>query len=116
MSKALLAPKPHQETVYDIMFFKWRFCVISLNQVTLVTVFPIPRCDNASMYAYGDGRIYWLLDCTMGYHQICVNKRLRPKLAFAGTGALMYTYCVMPFGPVNGPVSFIRMMFNINGE
>ena len=28
----------------------------------------------------------------------------------------MYTYGVMPFGPVNGPVIFIRMMFNINGE
>ena len=28
----------------------------------------------------------------------------------------MYTYGVMPFGPVNGPVIFIWMMFNINGE
>ena len=52
----------------------------------------------------------------MGYHQVRVNKRLRPKLAFAGPGASMYTYGVMPFGPVNGPVIFIRMMFNINGK
>ena len=28
----------------------------------------------------------------------------------------MFTYGVMPFGPVNGPNSFIRMMFNINRE
>ena len=68
------------------------------------------------MYAFGDGRFYWLLDCPMGYHQVCVNKRSPPKLAFAGPGASMYTYGVMPFGPVNGPVIFIRMMFNINGE
>ena len=33
VSKALLAPKPHQETIYNIMFFKWQFCVnyIRLN-------------------------------------------------------------------------------------
>ena len=68
------------------------------------------------MYAFGNGRYYWLLDCPMGYHQVCVNKRLRPRLVFAGPGASMYTYGVMPFGPVNGPVIFIRMMFNINRE
>ena len=118
ISKALLAPKPHQETIYDIMFFKWRFCVnyICLNQVTLVMVSPIPRCDNASMCKFGDGGHYWLLDCPMGYHQVRVNKRSRPKLAFAGPGAKMYTYNVMPFGPVNGPEIFIRMMFDINTE
>ena len=27
MSKALLAPKPHQETIYDTTLFKWRFCL-----------------------------------------------------------------------------------------
>ena len=35
-----------------------------------------------------------------------MNKLLRPKLAFAGPGVLMYTYGVMPFGPVSGPVIF----------
>ena len=37
--------------VTGIMFFKWKFCVnyICLNQATLVTVFPIPRCNNANM-------------------------------------------------------------------
>ena len=38
MAKGLLAPKPHQTTCYDILNFKWRFCInyIRLNQVTLV--------------------------------------------------------------------------------
>ena len=60
MFKGLLAPKPHQTTCYDILNFKWRFCVnyIRLNQVTLVLVFPIPWCDNACMYEFGDGRLY----------------------------------------------------------
>ena len=52
----------------------------------------------------------------MGYHQVQVNTRLRPKLAFAGPDATLYTYRVMPFGPVNGPEIFIRMIFDINQE
>ena len=43
MSKVLLTPKPHQETVYDIMFFKLSVNYICLNQVILVTMFPILR-------------------------------------------------------------------------
>ena len=116
MSKALLAPKPHQETIYDILNFKWIFCVnyIAVNQVTNVMFFPIPRCDNATMYGFGDGRFYFLLGCPMGYHQIEVNKRSQPKLAFAGPDAKMYTYRVLPFGPVNGPFIFITMMLVIS--
>ena len=79
MSKGLLAPKPHQENVYGIVDFKWLFCVnyIKLNQVTLVMIFPIPRCDIASMYEFGNGIFYWLLYFPMGYHQVEVNERSR---------------------------------------
>ena len=75
MSKIFITPVPHQETIYNIMFFKWKLCVncIQLNQVTLVLVFPIPICDNASMHEFGDGRFHWLIDCPMGYHHIIVN-------------------------------------------
>ena len=52
----------------------------------------------------------------MRYPEICVNERSRPTLAFAWPGASLYTYGVMPVGPVNGLVIFTRMMFNINGE
>ena len=56
LSKALLAPKPHQESIYDIKYFKWQFCVnyIGLNQVTLVFAYSIPRCDTAVGYQFGD--------------------------------------------------------------
>ena len=115
MSKLLLAPKPHQETVYDIVDFKWRLYVncIKLNQVTLVVIFPIPRCDSVSMYEFGDGRFYCLLDFPLGYHQEEVKARSRDNLAFAGPNASMYTYRVMPFGQVNGPPIFIGMMFDM---
>ena len=75
MSKDLHAPEPYQETIYDIMSFNCRFCVnyIWLNQVTLVTVVLIPRYDNASIYTFHTGHIYWCLDCPMGCHQTVVN-------------------------------------------
>ena len=85
--------------------------------MTLVTVFTIPWYGNASIYVFGDGRFYLLLDCHLGYHQVLVNKRLRPKLAFARSRAsMMYTYDVLPLSPLNGPVISIHMMFNINGD
>ncbi len=42
--KALLAAKPHQESVYNIDDFVWRFCLnyIPLNSVTLQIAYPIP--------------------------------------------------------------------------
>ena len=118
LSKALLAPKPHQESIYDIKKFKWRFCVnyIGLNQVTEVIAYPIPRCDNAVGYQFGDGRVFWLVDCPQGYHQILVALASRDKLCFAGPDATVYRYRVMPFGPVNGPTIFIRFMHDMNFE
>ena len=96
MSKATLAPK--------------------LHQVTRVWAFPVPRCDDASMYEFDDGRKIWLFDCPMGYHQVEVNERSRLKLAFAGPDADLYTYRVMPFGLVNGPEIFIRLIHDINQD
>ena len=86
---------------------------IRLNQVTQVMLSPIPRCNNASMYDFGNRRFYFLLDCPMRYHHTVFNKQSHPKLAFAGPNATMYTYRVMPFGPANGPAIFIAMMFNL---
>ena len=79
MSTGLLDPKPQQETVYDIVDFKWWFCVnyIKLNQLTLVMILPIPRCDSARMYEFGDGIFYWLLDLPMEYHKVEVNSITR---------------------------------------
>ena len=37
-------------------------------------------------------------------------------MEFAGPNASMYTYRVMPFGPINGLTIFIGMMFDMNIE
>jgi hypothetical protein len=113
--KALLAPKPHQEHISDIADFVWRFCVnyIPLNQVTKQVAYPIPRCDNAVEIAFC-GSWMWMYDMIMGYHQISVSKESREKLAFQGPDAIKWTYNVMPFGPTNGPATFVTMIHDVD--
>ena len=48
------------------------------------------------------------------YNQICVSKSTRPKLAFAGPKNTKYTYNVMPFVPVNGPVIFVIFIHDMD--
>ncbi len=113
--KALLAPKPHQEHVCNIEDFVWRFCVnyIPLNQVTRQIAYPIPRCNMAVETNFG-GSYIWLFNAPMGYHQILVSEETQEKLAFQGPDAIKWTYTVMPFGPTNGPATFITMIHNLD--
>ena len=116
--KALLAAKPHQEHVRNIEDFVWRFCVnyIPLNMITQTIAYHIPRCDTAvhSEFGCGPRGFMWLWDATQGYHQLRVAVDSQPKLAFQGTDAIKWTYTVMPFGPTNGPVTFINFAHDIN--
>ncbi len=113
--KALLAPKPHQEHMCNIEDFVWRFCVnyITLNQVTCLVANPIPRCNAAVDNDFG-GRYIWLYDAPMGYHQISASKETQKELAFQGPDAIKWTYTVMPFGPANGPATFITMIHDLD--
>ena len=114
--KCLLAPKPHQEHVFNIADFVWRFCVnyIALNRVTRVIAYPIPHCDTAVMTACGHSKWFWIFDAPMGYHQLAVAPESQEKLAFQGPDAIKWTYTVMPFGPDNGPATFIAFIHDIS--
>jgi hypothetical protein len=114
--KALLAPKPHQEHVKNIDDFVWRFCVnyIPLNGVTRVIAYPIPRCDTAVFIEFSMGRFIWMFDAPMGYHQLAVASASQEKLAFQGVDAIKWTYTVMPFGPTNGPATFVNFIYDID--
>ena len=115
--KALLAPKPHQEHIRNIDDFVWRFCVnyIPLNSVTRAIAYPIPRCDSAvhSEFGCGPDGYMWLHDAPQGYHQLKVDPESQLKLAFQGPDAIKWTYNVMPFGPTNGPATFINFAHDI---
>ncbi len=47
------------------------------------------------------------MNSVSGFNQNRVAKSIQAKLAFADPRCSKYTYLVMPFGPVNGPVIFI---------
>lgn len=114
--KALLAPKPHQEHIRILAEFIWRFCVnyIPLNAITRVIAYPIPRCDSAVYIAFGSAKFFWIMDAPQGYHQLRVAEESREKLAFQGPDAIKWTWNVMPFGPVNGPQTFIDFMHDMD--
>jgi hypothetical protein len=116
MFKALLAPKLHQEHIRSIDEFVWRFCVnfIPLNSVTKLIAYPIPRCDSAVFNEFGQGKWHWMFDAPMGYHQLAVAPESQEKLAFQGVDAIKWKYTVMPFGPTNGPATFINFIYDIN--
>jgi hypothetical protein len=113
--KAVLAPKPYQH-VKDISDFVWRFCVnyVPLNLVMCIIAYPIPRCDSAVFNEFGNGCWLWLFDAPSGYHQLAVAESSQEKLAFQGPDAIKWTYTVMPFGPTNGPATFISFIYNVD--
>ena len=46
--------------------------------------------------------------------QISASKERQEKLAFQGPDAIKWTYTVMPFGPTNGPATFITMIHDLD--
>jgi hypothetical protein len=55
-----------------------------------------------------------MFDAPMGYHQLAVAPESQEKLAFQGVDAIKWKYTVMPFGPTNGPATFINFIYDIN--
>jgi hypothetical protein len=50
----------------------------------------------------------------MGYYQLAVSSESQKKLVFQGVDAIKWTYTVMPFGPTNGPTTFITFIRDID--
>ncbi len=55
----------------------------------------------------------WLFNAPQGCHQIKVPRDSQEKLAFAGPNATKWCYNGMPFGPVNGPYTFIMFIHDM---
>jgi hypothetical protein len=110
-----LAPKPHQENVTEIENYVWRFCTnyIRLNMITRPAEYPIPRCDDAVMFGFGQATHYILLDAYSGYHQIRLSPASAIKTAFYAPHGRKYMWVVMPFGLRNCPSVFIAMMHDL---
>jgi hypothetical protein len=55
---------------------------ILLNEITGPAQYPIPWCNNAVMYGFGDATFFILLDAFSGYHQIHISPASIAKTAF----------------------------------
>jgi hypothetical protein len=89
---------------------------VLLNSVTRIIAYPIPWCDSAVFVKFGNGCWLWLFNTPSGYHQLAVELKSQEKLAFQGPDTIKWTYTILPFGPTNGPMTFINFIYNVNNQ
>ena len=87
-----------------------RFCVDfrKLNKITVFDAEPIPSQEEIFARLAND-HYFTKFDLSKGYWQIPVEPNARDKTAFLSPSGL-YHFRMMPFGLVNAPATFSRMM------
>jgi dUTPase len=88
-----------------------RLCVDyrELNKVTERDAIPLPRMDDALDELAG-ARIFSTMDLHSGYWQVKVKEEDQTKTAFSVPQRGQFIWKRMPFGLVNSPATFTRLM------
>ena len=88
-----------------------RFCIDyrKLNQLTIPDSHPLPRIDD-TLDALGGSCWFSTLDLKSGFHQVSIAEEDRPKTAFSIPGSGLWQWRVLPFGLINSPSVFERLM------
>jgi len=87
-----------------------RLCIDyrKVNAATRKEVYPFPRADDTLDMLRG-ARVFSKIDCAAGYWQVPMHSADKAETAFV-TSDGQYQFNVMPFGLVNAPATFQRMM------
>lgn len=95
---------------------KYRFCTDfrGLNQITKTDAYPLPLIVE-TLERMGRSRFFTTLDLASGYHQVPIWPEDQEKTAFTTEGG-HFEYKKMPFGLVNAPATFQRLMDQLLAE
>ena len=96
----------------------WRMCVDfrNINTVTKLDAYPLPRISTL-LQKLGRAKYFSKLDLASGYHQVPIKSSSREYTAFCTPepvqGHSHFQWKVMPFGLVNAPATFQRLMDSV---
>ena len=87
-----------------------RFCINfkKLNERTRIDAYPLPRIDGL-LELFRETKIFTSIDLAYGFWQVEMKEEDKHKTAFSSDFGL-YEFNVMPFGLVNAPPTFQRLL------